>query len=155
MKKKYMKFIVVGVLVIAIVIVFLVFRKKDIMIESIKKFNFFYDTGWAIDTNARYSIKCTDKCIAIIKPNNISEEEMLEKEVDDDFINQLIGILNKYKVSRWDGFNKVDKMVLDGNSFSLSVSFNDDKHISAHGYMKWPKNYSEVKSELDTLFMDI
>ena len=53
------------------------------------------------------------------------------------------------------GFNKSDRYVLDGNSFSLSISMNNDEYVSASGYMKWPKNYKEVKEELITFFSTI
>ena len=41
---------------------------------------------------------------------------------------------------------------MDGNSFSLTVRMKNDDYISATGYMMWPKNYSNVKSELDNIF---
>ena len=61
-------------------------------------------------------------------------------------------IFNKYEVYKWNWFNKNNKDVLDGDSFSFNLSTIDNGDITAHGYMSWPKNYSEVKSELDNLF---
>ena len=45
--------------------------------------------------------------------------------------------------------------VLDGNSFSMSITEKDDTNTSAHGYMMWPDNYHKVKEELDKLFKNI
>ena len=60
--------------------------------------------------------------------------------------------MTKYNVNKWDGFNKSDKNVLDGNSFSFSYSNTDNKSIEAHGYMKWPNNYREFRDEIKALY---
>ncbi|MBP5242600.1 MAG: hypothetical protein J6Z36_02795, partial [Clostridia bacterium] len=39
-------------------------------------------------------------------------------------------VLNKYNVYSWDGFDKTNKNVLDGNSFSFSVNMNNGDDIS-------------------------
>jgi hypothetical protein len=60
--------------------------------------------------------------------------------------------LNEYHVSRWNGFNKNNKYVLDGDSFSFTLKYNEKDEVSAHGYMMWPNNYSEVKGYLINTF---
>jgi len=52
-------------------------------------------------------------------------------------------------------FDKVDKDVLDGNSFSLSINFGEDKSISAHGYMKYPSGYREKTDSIKYWFSKI
>jgi hypothetical protein len=32
---------------------------------------------------------------------------------------------------------------------------NDDSKVEASGYMKWPKNYGNVRNELDSVFEKI
>ena len=65
---------------------------------------------------------------------------------------EIIETLNNNDVSSWDGFDKDDKNVLDGNSFSFRVCYDKSKEIEASGYMKWPNNYHEVKKELNKIF---
>jgi hypothetical protein len=60
--------------------------------------------------------------------------------------------LNEHEVARWNGFDKNNRNVLDGNSFTLSVTMENGKDIHAHGYMKWPKGYQETKAALDGFF---
>ena len=64
-------------------------------------------------------------------------------------------VLKDNHVEKWNGFNKNDKNVLDGDSFSMSITTREGEEIDAHGYMKWPTNYGEVKTELDKIFEDI
>ncbi len=159
MKTKLVLFVVIGiVLIISLisVILLLIFNpfKKKIVIENIDSFNYSYTTGWAMYSYVIYNIrKEDDKYIVRIKPDQISDDEAFETDVDIDFVKRLESILNKYNISSWDGFSKSDSNVLDGDSFSLSLVVGEDV-ISSHGYMMWPNNYRSVKNELDKLFMD-
>ena len=62
------------------------------------------------------------------------------------------GFSDNTRISSWNGFSKSDHNVLDGNSFSLYLRMKDDNTVEASGYMRWPKNYEEVKGELISLF---
>ena len=148
-----MKKIIISIIVIGIVLLLIALCKggSNMEIKSIKSFSFFYTTGYAMNADVRYEVECTEKCIAKIKLNGVEEEKAIKKEVSSSDIRILEDILNKYNVNKWDGFNKTDKNVLDGNSFSLNIVLND-KSISASGYMKWPNNYGEFKKEIDMLF---
>ena len=64
-------------------------------------------------------------------------------------------LLRQYDVGSWNGFDKNNKAVLDGRSFSLSVKMAEEQEISARGYMKWPKNYSEVAGALKALMQEL
>lgn len=118
-------------------------------------FNFFYTKGYAFNADIRYEYELKDgKYYASIKPYEVSEEDKTTKEVDKEFIIKVEEILNKYEVYKWNGFNKSDNDVLDGDSFSLSVS-TEEETISASGYMSYPDNYLKVKNELDILFEEL
>lgn len=128
--------------------------KKPKNIETIKYLNFGYSTGTMMNAYVSYNLEFKDNEYKIsIKPNMISDEDkkitvMTKKDVE-----KIIEILDKYEVYKWDGFKKSNPNVLDGDSFNLSVRYNDDKSIFASGYMMWPKNYREVQGELDSIFM--
>ncbi len=126
---------------------------KSSDISNMKSFYFTYTNGYAMNSYTRYEIKKEDdKYVASIKQDGKSEEETVKVNLSESSLKELEDILNKYNVSDWDGFNKTDKDVLDGDSFSCSIGMENGKGISASGYMKWPKNYKEVVSELDTYF---
>ena len=102
--------------------------------------------------NVSYDIDYKDgKYIAKIKPDGKADEAAMEVELDEKKMKKLVEALNKYDISSWNGFQKSDKNVLDGNSFSMFISTKDNKDIEATGYMLWPKNYAEVKGVFDSM----
>ena len=120
-------------------------------ITELSKLDLNYSTGTHVNAWVSYNINCVDKCILTIKPNNIDEGDKQEVELDKKTINKIIDILNKYDVVNWDGFNKTDNNVLDGNSFHMNLTIQNNENISAFGYMMYPNNYNDVKKELDNL----
>lgn len=154
MKIKIIILIVILILVLLLSCLFL-FRKK-VVISEVKSFRLSYSTGNMINAYVIYEFSCDNgKCIASIKPSGVSDEEKTEVTAYKKFVNKLTDILKKYDVASWNGFNKSDKNVLDGNSFSLSIHMENGDSISASGYMMWPKHYREVVSEFDALFSSI
>ena len=121
-------------------------------ITNINKFELSYSKGHAIEANTIYTIDCTDSCVATIKHTGNSEVKAVE--INEDIVRVVEDLLNDYKVGSWDGFNKSNKHVLDGNSFHMYITTEKD-HISASGYESWPKNYKIVRDKLDSIFSDI
>ena len=162
MKNKWLLFLIIGIVLIIIIalIIFLINKKEDPdeppikgkEIKDIKNLHYSYSVGYAMYAYYTYDIECEDKCTIKIKPNGYPDEEAKTYDVSDDKMNDIISVLNKYEVSKWDGYNKSDKNVLDGNSFSFSLTTKDGANISAHGYMMWPKHYREVREELTSIF---
>ena len=152
-----MRYIVIGVILIVFIGVGLLMglSKKEVEISEIKSLYFTYTRGYAMNAYVVYDLNCDDNCILKYKPYGIDIEEAKKVKVSMDTIKKVKDILLKYEVSKWNGFNKTDNNVLDGDSFHLSIFMKDGESISASGYMTWPKNYGEVKVELDNLFNKI
>ena len=126
--------------------------RKVKKIDSITQLRFSYSSGYMMNSDTAYEItKNGSKYYANIKPYLVPSDEAFEVELDEKVINEIIEVLNKYEVSKWDGFSKSDKYVLDGDSFSFSIHMDNGSDIYASGYMMWPKNYGEVKSELNRI----
>lgn len=152
--KKRIGLIILFILIIALigVISMYIFNGKKKEISSINKLHLSYSNGYMMDANTIYDIeKKEDKYFVTIKPHLIPEEKSQTVELDKKTINKIIDILNKNEVYKWDGFNKSDKYVLDGDSFSFWVYMEDGKEIHASGYMKWPENYGNVRDELTNI----
>lgn len=145
-----MKYLIIIVFIIVILVLF--FLRKEKNINNINKLTFSYSTGNYMNASVSYELVCKDKCILSFKDDGVSYEDAKEYEVDKKILKEIEIILKQYHVARWDNFHKYDKNVLDGNSFSFRVCFENDREIEANGYMKWPKNYQEVKKELNELF---
>ena len=152
MKIKIVIFIVILLIIVGL---FIILNKKKVDNVDIKSFNFGYSVSTMMNGYVRYNIDCNNTCKAIIKLNGVAEEDAVEVKIDNKDLEELKNIIEKFNISSWDGFNKVDKNVLDGNDFNISICMKNGDSISASGYMKWPKNYSEFRSEIDTYFNNL
>lgn len=157
MKNKMFVLIIIGLVILSVIFILcIVFRPKKTKISKIKSLSFSYSQGYSAYAYNRYSLEYKEnKYIATVKPYGIPDDDFVEVNVDENFVQKIEDILSKYNVGSWDGFHKSDKYVLDGDSFSLSVHFIDDTSISASGYMRWPENYGNVRNELDSLFIGL
>lgn len=125
-------------------------------ISEIKSLRFRYTVGNYMYGDVRYELKHEDgEYTALVKRVGEAEEKAYITRVDAQFADSVAALLNKYKVGGWDGFNKSDRRVLDGNSFSLSVRWGGSGSVSASGYMRWPKGYREFREEMNALFMSL
>ena len=149
-----MKIIILVLIVIIIILSILFFLPKK-KISSIKRLYFTYTNGYAMNSYVIYELNCDDKCTVKIKPLGEDEENTKEYNVSKKDLERIEKVLKDNNVEKWNGFNKNDKNVLDGDSFSMSITTREGEEIDAHGYMKWPTNYGEVKTELDKIFEDI
>lgn len=143
---------IILILTIGIIVFFLNNRKK---ITEIKKFEFTYSSGSEIYAYVEYKIDCTNKCVASIKPTGVPENNARKVKIEKEKVKELEDILRKYKVEKWDGFQKYNKHILDGSSFIMHIYMEDNTTIGASGYMKFPNNFAEVSKELGNYFKEI
>ena len=157
MKSKIPLISIIIVLIISIILlIYLIILRKRVTIKGIKSLSYSYSTGTAINANVSYELKCEmERCQVKIKPNGMPEEEATVIETGKEIQEKIENILKEYHVEKWDGFDKSDPYVLDGNSFYLNIIMENADTISASGYMKWPNNYGEVKEKLDSVFSEI
>ncbi len=157
-KKKKRTIIITSIIILIIITIILICiftpKKKEIAYD-IKFMHFYYSTGTAMNDSVSYDLTCNEGCNINIKPSGIPNEKMLKTSLDDKTVKDIAKILEDNNVVEWDGFNKFDKYVLDGNGFSFSLENKNGEKVSADGYMKWPKNYTTVKSKLDKIFNKI
>ena len=129
---------------------------KKVKIENTKSLRFTYTVGYFINADIVYELNLQDnKYIAYHKIVGVKEEEKLKKEINKDIVLEIENILKKYKVYKWNGFNKSDKNVLDGNSFYFTYTNGNNENIHASGSMMYPSNYRDFKADIDTLFEDL
>ena len=148
------KYIIIALTIVAIIVfttlVVIKTTKKAKPINGLTCMHFTYTTGYHMYAYTIYDIEYKDgKYIASIKPTDIPDEEKKEVELSNDVVANIEKKLTEYNVSKWDGFNENDKYVLDGDSFSFSLKYENEVSISAHGYMRWPDNYRDVRNYLD------
>ena len=126
--------------------------RQNAISGDITYFYFGYSTGNMKDAYVRYELTLEDEVYtARVKPNGVPDEQAAVVKVEKSFAGELGALMERYGVDQWNGFDKSDTQVLDGNSFSLTVYRGEEK-ISARGYMKWPKNYGDFKAAVNKLF---
>ncbi len=129
--------------------------RGNVKVSGITSFSYRYTAGNMVNADVYYGLEYRNGTYtATVKPNGTPEEDAESFKVDKMFEENLRAILEKYKVSKWNGFNKTNKMVLDGNSFYLDI-YMEEGEISAHGYMSWPDGYADFKEEIINLFESI
>lgn len=154
MKKGYIIVAIVLIIVIIIVLVLLKNKQndKDINVSNIKYLRFSYTTGYMANSDTRYEIDCKEECVLLYKPYGVSSDKEKRYKINNKTILEIEELLNKYNVSKWNGFHGNDKNVLDGDSFGFYVTMKSGDRIESSGYMSWPKNYGQVKSGLESIF---
>lgn len=153
--KKYI-FIVLILLIVVAISVFLSHNlKRNHKSLSIKSLSFYYSQGYMANSGVRYELDCKDNCTLLYKAHGVPFDESIKYKVDPSIVLEVEQLLNKYEVFKWNGFNKSDNNVLDGDSFNFIVVTKEDDHISASGYMSWPDHYGEVKEGLNTIFAKV
>lgn len=120
-------------------------------IRGIKKLHY-STSGTTVNGSEMYELTCGDECTVRIKHKGEPYEEAKTYPISDEQVEEIIDMLNKYEVWRWNGFDEHDPDVFDGSSFSFSLSVQDGKTIEAHGYCMYPENYSEVIQSLLRVF---
>jgi hypothetical protein len=153
--KGYIKILYIGVLIVMVCLLTGCFKKK-IRVENLKSFHYSYSVGYYMNASYSYDIeKKDDKYIVSIKDAGMPEEKARKYTVEKGKIQQFESLLNEIEIYRWNGFQKSDKNVLDGNSFSLSIWLENKENISASGYMMWPSHYTEKKAVIENWFFKI
>ena len=131
---------------------------EEIMVEEepmdIVSFSFTH-TGMSTEECFSYSAEQTDDGIRLYTEELFSGGLIVDTIIDEPILEQLGEIAGKYRLDKWDGFDKKNKHVMDGNNFSLSVTLADGETISAHGSNRFPDGYSDAKQEICELFEDL
>ena len=149
---------IIGLLITIVLSVFLqsmpVFYDGE-GVYQINKLEYSYTNGYEVNSDVSYKIDCEDKCILIIKEYGKDEKDVITKKLTNKDMDKFEDTLNKYHILSWKGFNKSDKNVLDGNSFSFHLRYNDDEKLSASGYMMYPNHYRDFKEKFEEYVTEI
>ena len=124
-------------------------------IKDIVRFDLRYTYGCSRDAFVQYIVlKGGDTYGVSVKLRGDDADNRVEFEVGSNEIMKLAEICNRYKVTKWDGFHKSNRLVLDGNSFGLVIEAQDGVKVEAQGYMRYPNGYRMFRDEVDAMFED-
>lgn len=128
-------------------------EKKEIgQMESpeITSFSFSH-SGMSTDLCYSYSVTQKTDGVQLYAELNAGRS-VVDTVIDESVLEELGKIAQKYHLSKWNGFQKTNNMVLDGENFSLSITLADGSSISASGNNAFPDDYADASSEIQTLF---
>ena len=77
------------------------------------------------------------------------------KKLEKKDMEELSNIIDDNNIKDWDGYDKSDKNVYDGYGFTLEVKYKSGEALSAHGYMKYPKDYDEGHEKLEKYLLKL
>ena len=107
-------------------------------------------SGMCIEEFNRYQIKETARGrFAWIELRN--DDHYVLPLTDEDMVS-FSALVQELGLAEWNGYHKIDRDVLDGTSFSLSVEFEDGGVIDASGSNCFPRGYSEKASAIRDFF---
>ena len=146
MKKNSILIIIICLLVVTIGLILLEGYSIN-KIENIKEFYYGYSGGMSMINDVSYTIKCNSECKANV---TLARKEYYDLPISKSKMNDLLKLLNKYRIYSWNGFNK-ELSITDGASFHLDVTDQKGETIEARGYGRFPNNHNEFKEELNKL----
>jgi hypothetical protein len=85
-----------------------------------------------------------------LKSLGYKDEVLFETDLDNEDISKIKNAIVSNRVNTWDGFDKADNRVSDGEMFTLDLKINDIK-IYANGSNSFPKNYREFKNKINEI----
>ena len=112
----------------------------------------FWHTASVADECFVYSAQAVEGGVRLRTEELYLDGRVVECITREPILKELGAIAGKYRLDRWDGFDKTDKRASDGSSFTLHITLADGGTISAHGSNRFPDNYSAAAQEIRAVF---
>ncbi len=150
MKKYYLIFIF---LLIVMSIGFYLLKKEKVKIsdeEILNSNNIVLMFRFSNMRSSYYYIFTINEVEKSLKSLGYKDEVLFEANLDNEDISKIKNAIVSNHVNTWDGFDKADNRVSDGEMFTLDLKINDIK-IYANGSNSFPKNYREFKNKINEI----
>ncbi len=126
--------------------------KKSADWDNVKITSFSYSqSGMSTDSIYTYTLTRENGKAVLHADLNAGYYEA-DAELDESAFDTLSEIARQYKLEKWDGFDKVNKMALDGSSFGLHINLEDGSSIDAYGSNSFPTGYGEASRKIVECF---
>ena len=129
--------------------------KKSADWDNVKITSFSYSqSGMSTDSIYTYTLTRENGKAVLHADLNAGYYEA-DAELDESAFDTLSEIARQYKLEEWDGFDKVNKMALDGSSFRLHINLEDGSSIDAYGSNSFPTGYGEASRKIVECFASL
>lgn len=96
----------------------------------------------------KYTISNSNSQVSVnVYKFNCGRQEQKTISITADELNQILTTLKKYKVQKWNNFNKANHSE-GAHGFSLKINGKDGKFIEAHGDGQYPADYDKFETEM-------
>ena len=99
-----------------------------------------------------YDLSRTGDMVTFVASGGNGVNLDINTTVDPAKLDELRNLINTYAVYSWDGFHKHDDKIMDGFSFRIFMTSDDERMIDAGGYMKYPRNFDPAHKALCNYF---
>lgn len=111
-----------------------------------------YNPGFSYEIQQKDGIK---KGYVMEYEGRESSIQNISCDVDEETMDKLSKKCAELNVQSWNKFSKVAKGVLDGEGFSLKVTYEDGTTVNAHGDNSFPKHFGEFESGVSEILMPV
>ncbi|MBO4298371.1 MAG: hypothetical protein J5998_06200 [Clostridia bacterium] len=81
----------------------------------------------------------------------LRENDDKPRPIDAAWVRRIQRVIEEYDMISWDGFDKSNPYVLDGEGFRLAFAFDDGSTVSASGENAFPTGYFDAMNSLDEI----
>ena len=67
----------------------------------------------------------------------------------------LASLVQNHELTRWNGFDRVDRHALDGTGFELTIRYEDGQEVRASGSNAFPEGYREAREAILEFFAEL
>lgn len=121
--------------------------------KEIREFSYQHRGSSAYD-GYRYTFYRDETGVHLTADMN-SGREKLQVTLDVETMEKLEQIVFAHQMQNWDGFSKTNSHVMDGEGFSLHITFMDDTEISAKGNNAFPAGYGDAENAFGGMFREM
>ena len=82
---------------------------------------------------------------------HVSVNDKADQHIDTASVDALMQVIDEFDLSQWDGFDKTNEYVLDGEGFWLEIRLTDGTSIEARGENAFPENYFPAISAIQEI----
>lgn len=84
---------------------------------------------------------------------SVNDEEPVS--VSEEAVQELMKVIEAYNIFSWDGFDKTNENVLDGEGFLFEIGFTDGTSVKAQGDNAFPDRYGDAMGEIWDILTDL
>lgn len=121
---------------------------KGERIRGIKSLRLLCSSDAIVNGLEIYELNCADDTTVVMKYFGSSNDDLKKSTVSSEQMKEIIDVLNKYEVQKWDGFREYDHQARGGDYFNFFLILDNGKKIVADGYEMYPPHYGDAINEL-------